>query len=148
MYRGAFVTLWARGELRGCVGRAEGDRAVAEIVRVMTVAAASEDHRFAPVTPDELPDITVEISVLSEAVALAPADRPGVVVGRHGLIVRRGAKSGLLLPQVAVEQRWSAEEFLAATARKARLGPAAWREPATEVLAFSADVFGEGKGQE
>lgn len=144
--RGAFVTLQAHGVLRGCVGRAQADRALADAVRAMTVAAASEDPRFAPVTLPELPHIRLEISVLTEPVALEPGRRGGVVVGRDGLIVQRGGLSGLLLPQVAVEQGWSAEQFLAATARKAGLAPLAWREPDTQVLAFSADVFGEEEG--
>ena len=143
MRRGAFVTLEARGELRGCVGRATSDRPVAEMVRAMTVAAAAEDPRFPPVTLPELADIALQISVLSEPRAVPPGERDRIDTGRVGLIVSRGASSGLLLPQVAVEQRWSAEQFLAATARKAGLTPQAWREPSTDVFAFTADVFGD-----
>lgn len=146
--RGAFVTLEARGELRGCVGRATSDRPVAEMVRAMTVAAAGEDPRFPPVALKELHDIVLEISVLSEPTVIPLGERDRIDVGRVGLIVCRGALSGLLLPQVAVERRWSAEQFLAATARKAGLTPHAWREPDTDVFAFTADVFGEGERRE
>jgi len=110
----------------------------------MTVAAAQDDPRFPPVAPDELPDVALEISVLSEPVPLAPpVESTGIVVGRDGLIVRRGRHIGLLLPQVAREYRWGAEAFLTATCRKAGLPPQGWREPGTEVFTFQADVFGE-----
>lgn len=142
--RGAFVTLTERGALRGCLGHVAADRPLGEVVRDMTVAAAEEDPRFAPVAPDELGDLALEISVLSEPQPLErPVDPADVVIGRHGLIVRRGSRTGLLLPQVATEYHWSAEGFLAATCRKAGLGPDAWREAGTAVLTFQADVFGE-----
>jgi AmmeMemoRadiSam system protein A len=145
--RGAFVTLLAQGVLRGCIGHIAADRALGEVVRDMTVAAARDDPRFPPVAPDELPRLALEISVLSEPVALPPPVDPGrIVVGRHGVIVRRGRRLGLLLPQVAREHRWRAEAFLAAACRKAGLVPQAWREPGTSVFTFEADVFGEPHG--
>jgi uncharacterized protein (TIGR00296 family) len=112
----------------------------------MTVAAAQDDPRFLPVTPEELPGLALEISVLTRPALLLPppADPRSVVIGRDGLIVRRGEHLGLLLPQVATEYHWGPEAFLAATCRKAGLPPDAWQEPDTEVLAFQADVFGEG----
>jgi uncharacterized protein len=112
----------------------------------MTVAAAQDDPRFPPVTPEELPGLALEISVLTRPALLLPppADPRRVVIGRDGLIVRRGEHLGLLLPQVATEYHWGPEAFLAATCRKAGLPPDAWQEPDTEVLAFQADVFGEG----
>jgi len=98
-------------------------------------------------TPDELPGLRIEISALTEPVALAPTVPERILIGRDGLLVRRGGASGLLLPQVATEYHWEPEAFLAATCRKAGLPPHAWREPGTEVLAFQADVFGEtGEG--
>jgi len=142
--RGAFVTLAARGALRGCIGRIAGDRPLGDVVRDMTLAAARDDPRFPPVAPDELPELAIEISVLSEPAMLdAPADPGRIVIGRDGLIVQRGRQVGLLLPQVAGEHHWGPEELLAAACRKAGLPPAAWREPGTEVLTFQADVFGE-----
>ncbi len=143
--RGAFVTITERGALRGCIGHIAGDRPLGDVVRDMTVAAARDDPRFAPVAPEELPDVALEISVLSLPAALqpAPVDPRRIVVGRDGLIVRRGRHIGLLLPQVAAEYDWGPEAFLAATCRKAGLPPDAWREPETELHAFWADVFGE-----
>ena len=114
----------------------------------MTVAAARDDPRFPPVAPDELGALAVEISVLSVPAPLpAPVEPSRIVVGRDGLIVRRERVSAVLLPQVAVEYRWSAETFLAATCRKAGLASGAWREPGTEVLAFQADVFGDSRDE-
>jgi AmmeMemoRadiSam system protein A len=140
--RGAFVTVRAHGALRGCLGRVSDDRPVADVVRHLTVAAASEDPRFPPLSLRELPHARVEIAVLSTPSSLDPVDPLAIVIGRDGLLVRREARSGLLLPQVALERRWSGEQFLAAVCSKAGLAPKAWREPTTQVLTFSAHVFG------
>ena len=152
--RGAFVTLLERGALRGCIGHVAADQGLGAVVREMAVAAARDDPRFPPVAPDELPFLAVEISVLSEPELLPPPVEPArIVVGRDGLVVRRGGHVALLLPQVAIEHAWGPEAFLAATCRKAGLPPGAWQEPGTEVLAFRAEVFGDhgherqGKGE-
>ena len=147
------MTLLERGALRGCIGHVAADRALGAVVQEMTVAAARDDPRFAPVTAPDLPGVAVEISVLSAPVPLPkPTDASRIVVGRDGLIVRRERATALLLPQVASEYAWSPEAFLAASCRKAGLAPDAWREPGTDVLAFQADVFGdlrdEGRGRE
>jgi uncharacterized protein len=144
--RGAFVTLTERGALRGCIGHIAADRALGPVVRDMTVAAAQDDPRFPPVAPEELPGLAVEISVLSNPSPLAPpVAATAITVGQDGLVVRRGRHIGLLLPQVATEYHWGPEAFLAATCRKAGLGPDGWREPETEVFTFQADVFGEAR---
>ena len=149
--RGAFVTITARGALRGCIGHIAADRALGAVVREMTVAAARDDPRFPPVEPDELPDLALEISVLTEAAPVVPpVDRARIAVGRDGVMVRRGRNVALLLPQVAREHQWGVDALLAATCRKAGLPAEAWREPGTELFTFQADVFGEtretGKG--
>lgn len=142
--RGAFVTLTERGALRGCIGHIPDDRPLGAVVQEMAVAAARDDPRFAPVEPDELPFLVVEISVLSTPAPLpAPVDPSAIVIGRDGLIVQRERHIGLLLPQVATEYDWEPEAFLAAACRKARLPPTAWQEPGTEVFVFQADVFRE-----
>ena len=142
--RGAFVTITARGALRGCIGHIAADRELGEVVRDMTVAAAQDDPRFPPVEPEDLPDLALEISVLSEAAPLVPpVDAARIAVGRDGVIVRRGPHVGLLLPQVARDQHWGPDTLLAAACRKAGLPPEAWREPGTELFTFQADVFGE-----
>jgi AmmeMemoRadiSam system protein A len=142
--RGAFVTLTERGALRGCIGHIAADRELGAVVREMTIAAARDDPRFAPVSREELPSLALEISVLSEPTPLpAPVDAARIMIGRDGLIVRRERSIALLLPQVAPEYHWGPEAFLAATCRKAGLPPDAWREPETAVFTFQADVFAE-----
>ena len=137
------MTITARGALRGCIGHIAADRELGAVVREMTVAAARDDPRFPPVEPDELPDLALEISVLSEAAPLVPVDPARIAVGRDGVMVRRGRNVGLLLPQVARDHQWGPDALLAATCRKAGLQPEAWREPGTELFTFQADVFGE-----
>lgn len=140
--RGAFVTLRraSDGGLRGCVGQLEGDAPLLMTVVDMAVAAAARDGRFDPVTADELVSLRIEISVLSPLEPIRPSE---VEVGRHGLLVRRGARRGVLLPQVPVEQGWDRETFLAHTCEKAGLPPDAWTQPGVELLGFTATVFGE-----
>ncbi len=135
----AFVTLKKNGELRGCIGQVAASGPLAESVAHMAAAAALDDPRFVPVLAAELADITVEVSVLTP---FRPLERPeDVVVGRDGLMVERGFRSGLLLPQVPVELGWGREEFLDQTCRKAGLPRDCWRDPSTTVSVFSAEVF-------
>jgi hypothetical protein len=142
--RGAFVTLRRRdGELRGCIGRMVSDEPLALTVAAMAGAAATEDGRFEPVTAAELPSLVVEISVLGPMRPIRPED---VEVGVHGLLVRRGPRHGVLLPQVPLEHGWDRETFLAQTCRKAGLPADAWRHADCEWLAFTAAVLGEDEG--
>jgi AmmeMemoRadiSam system protein A len=140
-HRGAFVTLHrADGELRGCVGVMRSDRPLLETVARMAVAAATEDGRFEPVAAAELDELSIEVSALSPLEPIHPED---VEVGRHGLLGGRGSRRGVLLPQVPGEQGWDREAFLVHTCRKAGLPDDAWRTPGVELLAFTAEVFGE-----
>jgi AmmeMemoRadiSam system protein A len=139
--RGAFVTLRSLGgELRGCVGRMGSDLPLLETVARMAVAAATEDGRFDPVAQEELGALSIEVSVLSPLEPVRPED---VEVGRHGLLVSYRGRRGVLLPQVAVEHGWDRETFLGHTCWKAGLPEDTWRKPGVEILAFTADVFGE-----
>jgi AmmeMemoRadiSam system protein A len=135
----AFVSLKKRGRLRGCIGYTEAVAPLARVVQECVVASATEDPRFTPVSPEELPSILLEISVLTPLVPIRPEE---VVVGRHGLCVSQGKTRGLLLPQVPVEQGWDRETFLDQTCAKAGLPPSAWRHGAT-LQGFTAEVFGE-----
>jgi AmmeMemoRadiSam system protein A len=137
---GAFVSFHAHGELRGCIGHPEGDQPLAAVVARCAVAAATEDPRFAPVTRAELDDCDIEISVLGP---IEPVERvDDIIVGRHGLIVEEGWHRGLLLPQVAREQRWNRDTFLAHTCAKAGLPADAWKRGA-KIMKFEAEVFSD-----
>ena len=140
----AFVTLHVGGELRGCIGTSASRRPLWEVVDDMATAAATRDPRFAPITAGDLDELSVEISVLSPERVVRDASE--IEIGRHGLEVRRRLARGLLLPQVATEHRFDRERFLAEVCRKAGLPPDAWRDPATEVRLFEADVFSETDG--
>jgi len=139
---GAFVTIEKGGELRGCIGSLEADRPVAETVARVAASAALEDPRFPPLRLAELGLIDLEISVLGPLEPVDPPDPARIVVGRHGLVVERGLRRGLLLPQVAVEWQWDADAFLAQTCVKAGLARDAWQSGA-RVFRFTAEVFGE-----
>ncbi len=137
---GAFVTINKRGMLRGCIGYIHAIKPLQETVIEMAVAAATSDPRFPPVSPDELDDLEVEISVLTPLKLISrPED---IEVGRHGLYIRKNAYSGLLLPQVATSNGWDRWQFLQQTCRKAGLPPDAWKEGA-EIYTFTAQIFHE-----
>lgn len=138
---GVFVTIRRGGVLRGCLGTLENRLGLAREVLRCAVDAATSDTRFPPVEPEELDELAVEISVLGPLEPIDPHAAP-FVVGVHGLVVEEGARRGLLLPQVAVERGWTAEEFLRHTAVKAGLRPDAWRQGA-RVFRFEAEVFGD-----
>ena len=142
MSSGVFVTVRVNGELRGCLGTlGEECKLAQEIVRC-AAESASVDPRFAPVTPDELEALSIEVSVLGPLERIDPHDPSAIVVGTHGLVVERGRSRGLLLPQVAVEWNWTPEKFLQQACVKAGLPPQAWRSDVA-VYRFSADVFGD-----
>jgi uncharacterized protein (TIGR00296 family) len=111
----------------------------------MAIEAAVGDPRFPPVTSDELKDIKIDISALSPLEAIKDVNK--IEVGKHGIIIRRGFYSGLLLPQVATEYGWDRETFLAHTCQKAGLPPNAWKDKTTEIQIFSAEVFSEEPGK-
>ena len=147
--RGVFVTLRRSGSgaLRGCVGYPLPTLPLRSAVERAAVAAAQDDPRFPPVRATELSGLTVEVSVLTVPQAV-PRTSPeelvrAIRVGRDGLIVDGFGASGLLLPQVATEERWEAEEFLDRTCEKAGLPTTAWRDPRVVIRSFRAEVFSE-----
>jgi uncharacterized protein (TIGR00296 family) len=148
--RGVFVTLNRSikevKELRGCIGRPYPVMPLGEAIIVSAINAATDDPRFMPVTVEEMADIDIEITVLTMPYHLE--GRPEnlsqkIEIGRHGLIVKKGQLSGLLLPQVAVEHHFNAEEFLSQTCMKAGLYPDAWFDADTQVYAFEGQIFKE-----
>jgi len=139
--RGAFVTLHARGRLRGCIGIVEAYGPLGMIIAHCAASAALHDPRFPPVRADEMDQLQIEISLLSP---LEPILAEQIEIGRHGLLVSQSGRRGLLLPQVATEHKLTREQFLDETCRKAGLPPKAWQDPATEIHAFTCEIFSEG----
>jgi AmmeMemoRadiSam system protein A len=139
---GAFVSVYVGGQLRGCMGRVDSDTPLYLAVEQLAVSAATRDPRFDPVRMEELTDAQLEISILSP-LHLGTAE--ALEVGRHGVVITRGPRRGLLLPQVATKHEWNRERFLDETCAKAGLPPGAWREPGTRIELFTAEVFGEAE---
>ena len=140
---GAFVTLNERtGDLRGCIGSIEPVAPLAQAVSSSAVSAAFRDPRFpSAATRRAGRDLHIEISVMSPIVPVADVEE--IEVGRDGLIVSRGGRAGLLLPQVATEYGWDRDTFLRQTCVKAGLPADSWRSPDCRIEKFSAEVFGE-----
>ena len=144
-HRGCFVTIKNRGRLRGCIGTFVAEAPLLRSVEQMA-QAATRDPRFPldPITPEELGQIDIEISVLSP---LKKTDDPlSLELGKHGIYIRRGLNTGCFLPRVATETGWNKEEFLShCCAGKAGLEPDAWKDPDTEVLLFTAEILSESE---
>lgn len=139
--RGCFVTLTNVGMLRGCIGTFQPRAPLGEMIVEMGTAAA-QDPRFIgnPITPEEVSELTVEVSVLSP---LEKTDRPEYMrIGVDGIYIVAGRRSGCFLPEVATDQDWDAEQFLThCCIGKAGLSPDAWREPDTTVYLFTSEKF-------
>ena len=146
---GVFVTLntYPDKELRGCIGYSEPIMALGDALREVAVAAATRDPRFPPVRLKEMDSIVIDVTLLtppSKITYNGPDDLVAkIVIGRDGLIARKGPYSGLLLPQVPVEWKWTVEEFLRHTCMKAGLPGDEWRRGGVEFQSFSGRVFGE-----
>ncbi len=144
--RGVFTTLTKHGELRGCIGFPYPIKRLDEAIIESAIAAATEDPRFSPVSLEEMDEIVVEVTILTppEKIDVKPTELPKhVEIGKHGLMVKRGFYSGLLLPQVAVEYGFDSEEFLSQTCMKAGLPPDCWLMEGTEVYRFEGQIFKE-----
>jgi len=143
---GVFVTLYKGRDLRGCIGFVEPVYSIGEAVIEAARSAAFRDPRFMPVAKDELKQIRFEVSILTVPEEISVADAGGlkqIRIGKDGLMVRLGMNSGLLLPSVAVEHKWSAEQFIMHACEKSGLPPEAWSDPACHVYKFQAQVFRE-----
>lgn len=138
--RGAFVTIHIRGRLRGCIGIVEPGDPLGEIIAHCAAGAALHDSRFPPTRAEELEHLEIEISLLSPP---EPISSDQVVIGRHGLLISREGKRGLLLPQVAVEHKLNREQFLDETCRKAGIPPKSWQDSGTEIFGFTCEIFSE-----
>jgi len=138
---GAFVTLHIGKNLRGCIGHMVPVYPLFDAVKRLAVESAFNDPRFPPLTRDELEKVEIEISVLSPLEEISSVDR--IKVGTHGILMQNGVRSGVLLPQVPVEQGWDLEEFLTHTCYKAGMGGDCWKDSSTRIRIFSAVIFSE-----
>jgi len=140
---GAFVTIEIGLRLRGCIGSVESDQPLFRTVEEMAIACAFRDPRFPPLDPDEFEKIKIEISVLSPLERVKGSEK--IEIGKHGILLRKGNNSGLLLPQVATRYGWDSVKFLEQTCLKAGLTVDTWRDGDCEIKVFSAIVFSEGE---
>ncbi|MCE5329056.1 AmmeMemoRadiSam system protein B [bacterium] len=138
---GAFVTITLNGKLRGCIGNIRAVNPLWETVKMMAKEAALNDPRFYPLTAKDLENINIEISVLSPFKLINNINE--IIVGKHGLFIKRGFYQGLLLPQVATDYNWDRIQFLKETCKKAGLYENSWQEKSCEIYIFSATVFSE-----
>jgi hypothetical protein len=139
---GAFVTLHKTKQLRGCIGQFMAEEPLYEVVREMAEAAAMRDTRFVPLKPEELEEIDIEISVLTPLKKISSTNE--IILGRHGIYIKKGLSAGTLLPQVATETGWQLEEFLGHCARdKAGIGWNGWKD--AEIFVYEAIVFSEAE---
>ena len=138
--RGAFVTLKKNDDLRGCIGYPLPFKPLYETIIDVAVSAATQDFRFEPITLEELPEMKIEVSVLTLPEPIK--DIKEVELGKHGIIVSKGSSKGLLLPQVPIEWNWDLETYLEHGCLKAGLAEDEWKKGA-EIKVFSAQVFSE-----
>lgn len=139
---GVFISLYKQGRLRGCIGRFTPDLPLHELVQEMAVASALHDHRFPPVKADEIPELKIEISVLTPLIKIQSIDE--IDLGRHGIYIKKGNRSGTYLPQVAVNTGWNRHEFLEhCSADKAGIGRNGWKD--AELFIYESLVIKEGE---
>lgn len=147
---GVFVSLHTHpeNELRGCIGFVLPVLPLGEAIIRAAKAAAFSDPRFLPLQKDELREIVIEVSVLTEPklIECKNSELPkNIEIGKDGLICNYRGISGLLLPQVASEQKWNAMQFLEATCEKAGLPPSTWQNAECKFFKFQAQIFSEEK---
>ena len=139
---GVFVTLYRKGELRGCIGHMQSELPLYKTVQSLTVASATRDYRFSPVIIKELKEIEIEISVLTPMQKIQSIDE--IEMGKHRIYIKKGYQTGTFLPQVAQETNWSKEEFIGRCARdKANIGWDGWKD--AELFVYEALKFSENE---
>ena len=142
--RAVFVTLRNRGngDLRGCIGQSKPRYPLIEAVAKTAISSAVDDARFPCLTLDELPDLFIEINVLSP---LTPSKPEDVKIGKHGLMINKGSKGALFLPEVAVSNGWDLHTFLDELCRKADLPEGSWHDSEAELYVFESEAWGENE---
>ena len=142
--RAVFVTLRNRdhGDLRGCLGQSKPRYPLIEAVAKTVISSAVDDTRFPSLTLDELPDLLIEINVLSP---LAPSKPEDVKIGKHGLMINKGSKGAIFLPEVAVSNGWDLHTFLEELCRKANLSEGSWHDCEAELYVFESEAWDENE---
>ena len=142
--RGVFVTLYKKGCLRGCIGLPYPQKPLIEGL-IEASCFACRDPRFKPVEEDELKDIKIEVSILTEPVLIEDKKKykEEIELGKHGLILRNGSFSGLFLPKVPIEQGWNLDQYLENLCYKAGLIIDSWKDPLSKLYKFEAETFSE-----
>jgi len=137
---GVFVSLHKGKELRGCIGQFETREPLHKLIKTMAVSSGFNDSRFKPLKKDELNDLSIEISVLSP---LKPInDINEIVIGKHGIYIKKEFNKGTLLPQVATNNNWNIEEFLGYCSKyKAGIGWEGWKN--ADIYIYTAEVFSD-----
>lgn len=139
--RGVFVTLKNRGNLRGCIGYIKPIDTIWNSVIKMTKSAAFNDPRFTSIRTGELDNTNIEISILSKLIKISEID--DIKVGRDGILIQKGYSSGVLLPQVATNNKWDSKTFMENTCWKAGLSKDCYKDDGVDIFRFEADVFSE-----
>ncbi|HLN19685.1 MAG TPA: AmmeMemoRadiSam system protein B [Bacteroidales bacterium] len=137
---GAFVTLKIDGVLRGCIGRFISEEPLSEVIRASAISSAFSDPRFPPLTKEEYSKTEFEITVLGPLKRIHDINE--IILGRHGIYIRKDNHAGTMLPQVATENNWTREQFLGYTSRdKAGIGWDGWKN--AEIYIYEGVVLEE-----
>ncbi len=140
--KGVFITLRKRGVLRGCVGCIESSLPLYLEARDMAIAAASQDPRFPPLAESELENLQIEVSVLSSLKKVKNPDE--IILGEHGVLVKKNSQTGVFLPQVARETGWQREEFMNNLClNKAGIRPDSWKNGGCDIFIFRVEAFSD-----
>lgn len=139
---GVFVTLHLDGKLKGCIGTFSQDKELNENIREIAYSAAFNDRRFSPLSKKEFENVEIEISVLTPMQKINNIEE--IEIGKHGIYIKQGILSGTYLPQVAIEQGWTAEEFVSHCSQyKAGIGKDGWKNKSTEIYIYESLIFKE-----
>ena len=140
--RAVFVTLrkMSNGDLRGCIGQSKPLYPLIKAVAVTAISSALEDARFPSLTIDELPNLLIGINVLS---SLEPSKPEDVKIGKHGLVIKKGNKGALFLPEVAFSNGWDLHTFLDELCLKAGLPEGSWSDSEAELNVFKSEAWSE-----
>ncbi len=143
--QGVFVTLSKNGNLRGCIGIPEPVMSITDALKEAALSAAFRDPRFLPLESSELDDIKIEVTLLSKPQEIERPFREKIKIGRDGIILKSGGRSGLFLPQVPVEQGWDVDKYLQQICFKAGMTSDCLKDPNARLFTFYGTIYNEGE---